>query len=229
MVRRLVEDMIRRTPVWPGAFFALGLVFGWDTLLSRGKAPAAMAVSLVATFAIGPIAMLARLQTPLIPYLPVSRRDIWRARWLMSTVAAAALTTALQLPGTLVTGAWSTWTLSAAMNLLYAGAGCAVIAARDAHSKGGAPGPITLAVLLFGLVSPIAVHASLPPGWLNVGPVHLAVFGAGLAVTAWSAFHTGVTRVPAFRPRPASSTAVVSATGRDRLSGLPRLLAHEFV
>src|SRR4051812_11771988 len=98
MVRRLVEDMIRRTPIWLGAVPSSMVAFGWGVLNSKGHRPAAMAMSLVFTYAIGPFAMTGRLQTPLIPYLPVSRREVWRAAWLMSTVAPAAVMTALEIP-----------------------------------------------------------------------------------------------------------------------------------
>jgi hypothetical protein len=230
MVGRLVEDMLRRTPLRHVAILSIGLAYGWGVLASRGRLQIAMEMSLAATFVLGPIAMLLRLQTPLISYLPVSRRQVWQATWLMSTLAPAALMTAMKIPATLVNDAttWSSLTLSAVMDLLYAGAGCALIALGDARRGESHLRWISSVLLVIGLIWPLVNLWSLPTAWLDVRPVHVLLFAAGLALTMLSAFHTPArTRARTLRPRPASSTGVVGPAKRDRLSGLPLLLKHE--
>lgn len=229
MVRRLVEDMIRRTPVRRIAFVLAVVALAWGMFLFDGKASAAMAMSLVVSYGLGPIVMLQRLQTPLLAYLPVSRRDVWRATWLMSTIAPVTLMTALQLPGTLVNGAagWSSLTLSTLLDLIYVGAGCALIAAGEA-ARGVLLRVVMLGLLTLGLLCPIVVRASLPTQWADVGSTHLVLFAIGLAFTLWGAFQTPRTaRARPFGSSAASSPVATGPARRERLFGLPRLVAHE--
>lgn len=232
MVRRLVEDMIRRTPVKPLAYLAIGLALAWGALASSGRRPVAIAISLAAVYVLGPVVMVERLRTPLVTYLPVSRRDVWRATWLMSTLAPTALMVAIKLPATLTASAatWSSLTLSTVMELLYAGTGCALIAAGDTKRILERVRWIVAVLLLVGTFLPFAGRAWLPAQWSDVRPVHGLLFGIGLGLTWWGWRHTptpALSRRRGLRIRAASSTAVVSPVRPARLSGLPQLLAHE--
>src|SRR5262245_9575623 len=65
----------------------------WLAMLQGGmEPPYCFATSgLLAAFA-GPFALMFQLPIREFGVLPVSRRDVWRARWLESTVVAAAVT-----------------------------------------------------------------------------------------------------------------------------------------
>ena len=76
MVRLLVLDMLRRVAYWPLALLAFGFAMAWAFFPARGGNVApVIAMSLAATYIIGPVAMLGWLGTPVVPYLPLS----WRA------------------------------------------------------------------------------------------------------------------------------------------------------
>jgi hypothetical protein len=222
MVSRLVVDMLRRLPLTQVGIIMLGVMIS-----ARGRHGLEMAVSLVLAYVLGPVMLLARLDTPLIPYLPVSRRDAWRARWIVSTVVPAALITAAELPAlTLGAVSWSTVTLSGVMDLLYAGAGCAVIALSEARRPAGRMW--ILLVVLVSILWPFMWRGALPLRWQDVHwPETLALAG-GAALTLWGACHTP--RGPwrrAFQTRSESSVPSASPPRPSRLSGLPRLLVHE--
>ena len=234
MVSRLVADMLRRFVFGRFAFLAMMLALAWEAL-PKVQPSVVVAASLSVSYVIGPLSMLGWLATPVVPYLPVSRRDVWRAAWLMGTVLPAAFTTALKLPGVLAgaTIGWSTLTLSTAMDFLFAGAGCAVVAATNA---GGAVGRdevgarlVALLVLVIGVFLPSVIRTSLPITWAQVSPFHIGVFAAAAALTVRSALHTprGAWKRTRRADATASTTPPVLPVQRGGLSGLPRLWAHE--
>src|SRR5215831_758916 len=130
MVRLLVEDMFRRIAFFPVAFMLFMLWAGWLMLGFEHQAAQSMALSLGAAFALGPICIPFHAATPLTPYLPVSRRDTWRATWLMATILPALTAAVLMLPAVALGGApgWSGLTLALIMDVAYAGTGCALLA-----------------------------------------------------------------------------------------------------
>ncbi len=224
MVSRLVVDMLRRLP-----FTQVGIIVFGVMLAAHGRNGFQMAVSLVLAYALGPVLLLARLDTPLIPYLPVSRRDVWRARWIVSTLVPAALMTAAKLPA-LALGAVSvsTVTLSSVMDLLYAGAGCGIIALSDMIRPGRKQW--ILLVVLVSIVWPFVVRDGLPLGWHEVHWPQAVTLGVGAALTLWGASCTP--RGPwrrASQTRSESSVPSVPPARPSGLSGLSRLLVNELV
>ena len=231
MVSRLFVDMLRRTPVRYLAFLGIGACrrVGFHCFHGAGLDRRRRSRSSL-TYVLGPVVMLERLQTPLIPYLPVSRRDVWRATWLMSTLAPAALMAAVKLPAMLTADA----------PLVEADAvdddGPALrrrrmrTGRRRSTRTRGTPvvarSPLWL--LIAGLVWPIVVYASLPTAVAERRPAQLRVLRhRSRAHDLERLSHADDVRHGALRPRAASSTAVVRSGPRDRLSGLPRLVAHE--
>ena len=195
MVRLLVLDMLRRVAYWQLALLAFGFAMAWAFFPARGGAGPVIAMSLAATFIIGPVAMLGWLGTPVVPYLPVSRRDVWRAAWVMSTLAPLAVMTTLKLPGALAGGVagWSSLTLSSFMDLLYAGAGCAFLATANSlrgSKRATAVVFLALPLVLGGVLWPFVIQQWLPTNWAEVRPWHGAMFAIGAALTTWSALQS---------------------------------------
>ena len=101
MVQLLVRDMLRRLPNGHLAFAAVVFALAWGVFLPEGRASYLAAASLAFAFYFGPIVMHGWLEPSPVSYLPVSRRDTWRAAWTMSVVAAPLVMTVLKIPGAL--------------------------------------------------------------------------------------------------------------------------------
>jgi hypothetical protein len=242
MVRLLLEDMIRRVPVWPTIFFVLMFAVAWTVFSFSGPATYAIAASLTMAFASGPFWIPGRAETPLIPYLPVSRRDVWLATWVMSTIVPVALTTVLKVPGTIAgylsgEGAlgFSSLTLSSVMDFLYVGGACAVVAASGISNLAPAATPrsrgfVGLAILtLFGgTFLGFVVHRQLPTGWSDLSFPHGIIMAGCLVMTVAGYRYTPMVRRAPFRPQTAAQARPAASLVREgALSRLPRLIGHE--
>ena len=238
MVSLLIADMLRRVPVRAAAGLAVGLMLAWLMLGSEHHSSQAVALSLAVAFTLGPFCVPLLAHTPLTPYLPVSRRDGWRAIWLMMVPGPPVVTTVLTLPAVLLTGSpsWSGLTLSTVMACAYAGTGCALLAFGGLVSPGhvtrrGYRRWLELPVPLLYLGGPFWSYAfvsALPRQWADLTPLSVPVLLAGVGCAAAAYFYT-----PSFASRGrrrvrASPAARPTAGGRRAaLSGLPRLFAHE--
>ena len=90
-LRLLVADIIRRHPKWMGLLAAVALapMWWWGLTEMPGRV---FAMSMGIAFLIGPQTTLQFLPRA-IWYLPVRRRDAWRANWLVATLGATLFTT----------------------------------------------------------------------------------------------------------------------------------------
>ncbi len=234
----LLADMFRRAAAWP-VFLLMGmLTMAWLVIGLEQQPVQAMALSLAAAFAMGPICTPILALTPLTPYLPVSRRDRWRAIWLMAAIVAPAVTAVLMLPAALAAGTagWSLLSVSTIMAFAYAGTGCALLAfggiayTGQFAPRGDRRWLARLVSLLFlgGPLWSYAFLSALPARWSDLTPRSVSVLLVGLGCTAAAYFHTppfasrGRWRLRTAAARPSTIASPVAA-----LSGMPRLLAHE--
>jgi len=241
MVHRLIADMVRRVPLWPTWFFFAGFAVAWGALGST-RPTYAIATSLTMAFVLGPFWIPMRAETPLIPYLPVSRREIWRATWIMSTLVPVAVTAVLKLPGTIVHIAadgvlgFSGFTLSIVMDFFYVGAGCALIAWSGLAGRVRAEvrsrtrlalGALTL---IGGTFLGFAIHTLLPARWSELTAGHGLFVAVGLALTITGYHHTPPFGARPLRVRLAASPRTGSPGLNPKgLAGVPRLILHELL
>lgn len=228
MVQILVRDMLRRLPNRHLALAAAVFALAWGVFLPKGRASYLAAGSLAFAFYFGPIMMLGWLQPSPVSYLPVSRRDTWRAAWTMSVVAPLVMMTLLKIPGALAASSgWSTLTLSSTMDFLYAGSGCALLAATWGREKEAGRVMLAMISLVAGMFLPFLLRAQLPVQWAAVSPAQAALLGAGAAATVYGALHVPAAGRPLRRALSDGSPVVAPPLASTRLSGLPRLLLHE--
>ena len=164
--------------------------------------------------------------------------------WLLTTVGTTALTTAAKLVALLGSSAtsrldFSSLTLSSVCDFAYTGIGCglAIVLARSRPTRGPRRLMSSLirivAALIFmgGMFWGFVVRSRLPTRWSDLSPVSETLLVAALALTLATYFHTPEARSRA-RPRlvrSPSRTGPSEFTGRPGLTGLPRLLVHEYV
>jgi hypothetical protein len=119
------------------------------------------------------------------------------------------------------------------MALLYAGAGCAVLAAANSlrgSKRATAVVLLALPLVLGGVLWPFVIQQWLPANWAEVRPWHGAMFAIGAALTTWSALQSPASWWPQRVRMVATSSGPVTAAPKSGvLSGLPRLVAHELV
>ena len=241
-MRLLIADFVRRNRFNP-VFFGLMVATMFGATAAGVSPGRAFRVSMGMVFGIGP-ALVLRYLPRTIWYLPVSKRDIWRAGWLVSTVGATLLATAIKLAAILVpqvraSVSLASVALSSVYDFAYAGVGCGlvVLAIRPQPTNGWRRGvsavlkgsaefilPLGMVVAFFGDF--MAPH--LPTHWTDLTPRSIAVLVAALGVTAATYFYSPMPLTPTNRiQRPARAR-----TGPPRLelggfSGLPYLLVHE--
>jgi hypothetical protein len=249
-VRLLIADLVRRNArgaaVWALMLMAVLWVAQWAEEPTR-----VFGFSMGLAFALGPVRILWHVPLP-IWYLPIARRDIWQAAWLLSTAGTATLTTAIKLFAlaafTRVDGyGVGTILLSSVYDLAYAGVGCALVVVATYPRPGRAPWR-QIAPAFAGLASfllPVGLAAAfvtlytdvLPARWADLTPASLLVLVTTLLVGVASWFYTP--RPPRWIPDNVMFTASrlsetprrahrVPAGGVSALSGVPRLLAHEY-
>ena len=179
-------------------------------------------------------------------YLPLARRDIWRAGWLVATVGVTLLTTAVKLAAMLVPDVRDSFGLaSLALSGLYdfaiAGFGCGlvILATRPQPTRGpwrpvsaflgGLATLILLSGLLLGLYGSLVVRHVLPIQWTDLTAWSVAALVAALGLTVATYFHSpappGLASHPFFERAPVKGGP--PRFELVRLSGLPRLLVHE--
>jgi hypothetical protein len=249
-VRLLIADLVRRNAVVTAVFALMLLGLLW--VGHWGEDPArAFGFSMGLAFALGPVRLLWLVPLP-IWYLPVARRDVWRGAWLLSTAGTTTLTTAIKLFAlaafTRVEGyGVGNVLLSSVYDLAYAGAGCALVVVAtypgSRHAIWRQMWPVLAGLANFllplGMASAFVVLYTdvVPTRWAALTPVGLLVLATTLVVGLATWFYTP--RPPGWMPdtfmfttartsgrrRPARR---LSAGGRSPLSGLPRLLAHEY-
>src|SRR4051794_11776780 len=126
-MRLLVADIIRRKPKGLIVFAAALLpMWWWGVTEAPGRV---FAMSMGFAFLLGPQTGLLFLPRATW-YLPVTRRDIWRANWLVATAGVTVLTTLIKLTVLLVPSLRKAVglpdvLLSSLYDLSYCGLGCA--------------------------------------------------------------------------------------------------------
>lgn len=246
-MRLLITDLVRRKCRWPAALLTLGVAAFWSGSGHPdgvGGAPEAFAASLGAAFMMGPLIIAGMPTERAIWYLPISRRDRWRATWLVATVGPVTLTTAGKLLAQLVPGTpgslgFSSLALSSVYDFAYAGIGCGlvIVSARSHPARGLARhvsvliGAIRAVALVGGLFWGYAIRNLLPTRWSDLSSVTGTMLAAALALTIAAYFHTPgpAARSILWAPRQHPKTATSRAGRMEGLTGLPRLLVHEYV
>ena len=246
MVWRLLCDSWRRSR----AEFAVGLVglapIWFAAAWAPVAGPVAMAFTLGGAVALGPYLALLRLTAREIQLLPVSRRDLWKARWLAATVAGGGWAMLAAAAGSFgaaaVTGDWrpalSAVSLTALAAGLYTGAlmGLLPLAGLQGLPRGpvGQRGLrlawsiVVMLVFAGGPLWPLIFRDRLPMAWNDVSGVWVAL-AAGFSLLAgvgWSYSPPLAARAGArtsLRGAPAGQSRVLRLFD-DRLSGLGKLL-----
>lgn len=217
-------------------FFAVGAV-SWQL---------ALALSLAAAAALGPTIVFGSMARRELLLLPVSRREFWRARWLLSTLVPLTVVLVAQALGVLAAVPLLGYlppvlpdpTLTAACVFLYTGAmmGLAPAQAWWPRAQGAllariADGVIaSAAFILFigGILWPILLRSYLPAAWADFRGRLALVLLIAAALTI-----LGYRRVPGAvphnLPRAVRVSASVPSLGRfamsnRRLSGVRRVL-----
>ena len=242
-MRLLIADLVRRNR-WKAALSGvlLAAMFGEASL---GTPTLAFWFSMGMTFGLGPAITLGFVPR-LIWYLPVAKRDVWRAGWLVGTLGVTLVTTAAKLAAILVPQlqhslGLASIVLSSVYDFAYAGAGCGlVILATWPLPTSGPWRPVSvfqgLAASALALGLPLALLGNLVAGdrlpihWMDLTARSAAVLVAALSLAVATYFHSPVPPTPANRS--SRRSRVKSGTPRfelDGLSGLPYLLAHEAV
>ncbi|HVL69858.1 MAG TPA: hypothetical protein VM364_21545 [Vicinamibacterales bacterium] len=254
-MRALIIDLARRNARGAAGFgIALTVVWGIAALVEE-PSPGALGLSMGLAFGLGPFRLLWLVPRP-IWYLPVSRRDLWRSAWVMATAGAALLTTTAKLIAVAILGTTApygvaTLMLSSVYDFAYAGVGCGLVILATAPLPRQAPWhqmsrlwkavgevalPLGLPVAALG-----AIYTDLlPMRWRDLDVASGSVLAAALAVTVGTYFHTPTPapRVPdgsILFTRAAAPGGRADTAGRiprlafRRLTGVPRLLLHEYV
>jgi hypothetical protein len=244
-MRLFLLDLVRRTHRWIPPMMAAALIWIWSIPEDKTQLGMAFGYSMGTAFMIGPQLMHPLLTPRAIWYLPISRRDIWRATWLLATVGATTITTiakllAMVMPRSEGSFSLPTLLLSSLYDFAYAGLGCAVIIVATRPRPAGGPGhlvwpffkgaadfalPLGMAVGFFG--SPFSGYP-LPLHWSEITVRAGAVLAAALGLTVATYFHSAVPLTPANRTAERGVEARTRRFEPGGLSGLPRLLVHEY-
>jgi hypothetical protein len=241
-LRRLIADLAWRGR-WRWAFFALTVAAMYAPMIVIGNPSRAFAASMGAAFGVGPMLTLWHVPRS-IWFLPVARRDVWRAGWIVAVPGVTMLTTLVKLALLLVPQVrdgigLAGIMLSSACDLAYLGVGCGlvILANWPQPASGWRRGLWTVFRGLANILLPLgmsalyvamAVDNAFPATWRDLGPRGIAVLIAGLALTAATYFHSPSPVTPSNRlaPRPRTKTSA-ARLARGGLSALPRLLVHE--
>jgi hypothetical protein len=251
MVAHLIRDFIRRSGrpyVW--AITLLTLL--WGVIESTGRTAAAgdNPFSLSLAFLFGPLFAMGSFTAREFTMRPVSRREIWRAQWLLGTVFVATCTTLARLQGSLLAHASelervvSPGTLAGAwlVDFAYCGAcfGLVAVVARSPRLSAlirrllvtHMPVALIAAFLIGGgIAMGFLVRALLPSNWHDdLWGVPGLVVALGLMLTAIGFLHR-----PAIAARSAPGRlrtgddvrSIRAHAGRDktrRLSALPLVM-----
>lgn len=204
---------------------------------------AALGASLCAVFLVGP-GRISMMVPPAVSYLPLSRRDIWRATWLASTVwptalAAATMLLTMLVPATRTTMGFSRVTLSAAYDFAYTGAGFALVMllmAAGSHPRIWRPlRDVLTAIAPLASASGFYVGfwglRSLPTQWSELSPSGASALVSTIGlVTAMYFYSPRVTGNPPLRAgnRRSATKRAALPVRPSRLTGLPKLIWNEY-
>jgi hypothetical protein len=252
MLLHLIADYLRRS--W-SVYAVTGIILGllWCTASASPFAPTFfVGLSLSAAFVLGPMLAVTQLSGPEIQLLPVSKRDLWRAMWLIATVIAAGFTLVVKLVAVLVGSLFAQTDtvsiplvgLSSPLDFVYAGCFMALpVAIRTVsgcarNQVGRAAGHLVIAItaLLYlgGVAWGLLFASYLPTQWRALtgpaGPLVLAAIGVAIA----SFFHVPAPGShPAGRgigqPRRARPANKIVAARRTGLTGLRLLWTRDVV
>jgi hypothetical protein len=251
-MRLLLIDLFRRKHRWMTLTLAASFVPVWWMAAGEDFATQAFLFSMGMTFAFGPQIMAWSLWPRPIWYLPISKRDIWRAVWLHATVGATLITTSAKLMAMLIRmlippeegGVFtlSMLALSSLYDFAFAGVGCAliIVAARPRPVSG--PWRVVSAVLkqvaetslILGMGAAMGgffMGVRLPVHWSELTARSATWLVAGLSLTIATYFHTvdpaaGSIFLKSKHPGQRATSHPVRAGG---LTGIRRLLVHEYV
>ncbi len=251
-MRLLLMDLFRRKHRWITLSIAASFVLVWWVAAGEDFAGRAFLFSMGMAWGFGPQIMAWSLSPRPIWYLPISKRDIWRAVWLVATVGATLITASAKLVAMLLRAlipppeggsfTLSMLVLSSLYDFAYTGVGCAliIVAARPRPLSG--PWRFVSAVLKQAAEAGLSIGMPAAMGGFLVGftlPVHWSemtarsavLLAAALALTIATHFHTvdpaaGSIYLASKHPRQRATSRTVRAGG---LTGIRRLLVHEYV
>jgi hypothetical protein len=236
----LVADFVRRGYRWPAlaAVFGSGL-FWWIVDPGGVELEFAFVASTGVTLIVGPLMTFANMAGA-VRYLPVSRRDVWRATWIASAGIATCATLLVKLPVLLLGLRQANALAAIALSSLYdfAAAGAAFTLMSLLHRPVNPDRPFLIrltaglaaaAVMTTVVALTTALQTGIPTAWAELTPGSGALLIAmlGIAVAGLVAGPGPIPGKPRQVPRSTSRRAA-SPNGARTLTGLPRLLLHEF-
>jgi hypothetical protein len=187
MVARLVIDAVWRIR-WLYAAIGVFLTAVWLLFgMSRDNAlPISMpAVSLICAVVLGPMSVMAAMGLRELRHLPVTRRDLWRATWVVATVVSTGLllsTKALAallvtMPGVRPGVSAAAILLTAVYDFAWAGSVLLVLPSLGyAVSAAGKRGTLAVSLALAGTLGSVAACFGLPILLGDVLPSELSQF-----------------------------------------------------
>jgi hypothetical protein len=230
---------------WRAAFFSLFLAVMFAAAVALGDPARAFGASMGMAFGLGPMLTLWHVPRS-IWYLPIARRDIWRAGWLLSTLGVTLLTTAVKLAALLVpqvreSFGFASVMLSSVYDFAYAGVGCGLVilttrpqpTSGPAHRVSAFVRGLTEVALVLGFMlawwGSWAVRDALPTHWTDLTAWSTGALAVALGLTAITYFHSPEPPTPSNR-LPGRPRVKTGAPGFEPggLSGLPRLLVPEY-
>ena len=225
---RLVVDFIRRS-YQPVAAVMIALFWGRTESGSTGMRWA-FAASMWLVFLIGPVWVFATLTPTPVRLLPVSRREIWRARWWLAFVVPVAISAAGKLIGVLLVALrgtpanWPAFMLSIAYDAAYCGLFLGLVPLTRRWWRW-----LTLLVYAGGIFWPLLLASWIPTTWgaLVQSPFGVAIAVAlGLGVNSyWFSPHPApYARLRDDAPAPAPQTRTSRAQADDPFTGIGKLV-----
>lgn len=229
-----------------GTFLLLaGLAGAWLTAAHGGATrETAFAMSMSIAFLIGPMIAIT-FPPPEVLYLPISRRDLWKATWLASVLAPAGFMIVIRLltlldPATRSTPGLAGITLSPLLDFAYAGSAAVLwILHSLPKPKLGAAGRVVDGLLVTIFIGctfwPYALRSLRPGRWSELTLGSGIALAAATCVAAAGYFHspplTG--RKDRWQATGAGAGAggarFTPSVNRCTLTGLPRLLWNEYL
>ncbi len=248
----LIRDYIRRTVSNPPVFVFV-FASAWINIAGSRSDKIAFAFggSLSLAFAVGPLSVM-NFERREIRLLPVSRRQLWLAKWTIGTIGATLVTTLTKVFATVLAIivsrtpllTWPSILLSSMYDFLYTGAtfGLGLALPILATPKlvtalpkivRSAAGSMLIIALVGGLFWGLIFRASLPTTWPQLSIKAIVVLAAGLVLTVIGYLHSPKIKARA-RPsklwigRKAASSRTSREAFSDRFTGVARLIWREW-
>jgi hypothetical protein len=247
----LLRDIVRRRYRWASALMAVSVAGVWTgAQLDAEGASWAFGMSLGFVFVQGPLSIAVMPAPRAIWCLPASRRDLWRATWMAATAIPTIVTTAGKLASLLLPGGSLGIVdvlLSSTYDFAYAGIGCGMVVVNAWRTPPrGLRRYLTMACkgicacafaggALWGFG---AFRGWLPVHWSGLTFASGTMVAGSLVLALATYFHvpgpgTRTGRSLVTRPTRKASGEVRAVSSRSRrragLTGLPRLLLHEYL